>query len=115
MVDHELGEKEIISILALEYNSLRSHINARMSSIAQILAFAVSAAALVSKLQSNGNTAAAIVVVLGALGVALLSRDVAKAGKQVQHLEAEINRRANEKLLVWESELGGLTRNYYRY
>jgi len=43
----------------------------------------------------------------------LLWHDMVKAGKRVQQLETEINKRANEKLLIWENELGGISRGYW--
>jgi len=113
---NELGSKEKISILAMEYGSLRSDINARMSSMFQLSAIFVAIDALVLKPPSDTHMAkiAAAALFLALVGLGLLWHDMVKAGRRVQCLEAEINRRANEKLLIWETELGGLSRGYWR-
>lgn len=112
MSETERGNMDKISILALEYNSLRSDINSRMSSIFQVCAIYVAVLSFKQLFEKN-----AIVIVISsvfAIGLYFLCNDIYKAGKRVQRLEADINRRANEKLLMWESELGGLTRGYWR-
>ncbi len=116
MSEHVLSEKEKISILALEYSSLRGDINARMSSMFQLSAIFVTIVALVVKLPDNGNVITIIAGAFGLLlvGLGLLWHDIVKVGKRVQSIEKEINQRAKEKLLIWESELGGLSRGYWR-
>jgi ABC-type transport system involved in Fe-S cluster assembly fused permease/ATPase subunit len=115
MSEIQIGDKEKISILAMEYSSLRSDVNARMSSMFQLSAVFFGVAALMFQ-QSFGVrvvviTALALVAFL--IGLGLLWHDIVKAGRRVQQLEAEINRRASEKLLVWETELGGLSHGYW--
>lgn len=115
MSEMQIGDKEKISILALEYSSLRSDINARMSSMFQLSAVVVAVVALMLH-QSSGTR----VVIISAfalfaffIGLGLLWHDMVKAGRRVQQLEAEINRRASEKLLIWETELGGISHGYW--
>ena len=111
--ESHIAEKEKISILALEYSSLRSDINARMSSMFQLSAVFVAIAALTFQL-SSGVRLVVIASSAFLIGLGLLWHDIVKAGRRVQQLEVEINRRASEKLLIWESELGGLSHGYWR-
>lgn len=114
MVKIQIGDKEKVSILALEYSSLRSGINARMSNMFQLSAVFVGVAVLMFR-QSFGVRAVVITALVVAffIGLGLLWHDILKAGRRVQQLETEINRRASEKLLVWETELGGLSHGYW--
>ncbi|HXH94614.1 MAG TPA: hypothetical protein VNN25_23765 [Thermoanaerobaculia bacterium] len=116
MSEPQLGDKETIDILALEYNSLRGHINARMSSMFQLAAVFVASAALLFRqsIETPVLVTEGIVLVAFGIGLWLLWHDMVKAGRRVQQLETEINRRANEKLLIWESELGGISHGYWR-
>ena len=85
------------------------------ASIFQLSAVFVAVAALMFQ-QSSGVR---VIVITGLalvaffIGLGLLWHDIVKAGKRVQQLEAEINRRASEKLLVWETDLGGLSHGYW--
>ena len=101
-------DKEKISILAMEYGSLRGHINARISSVVQLIAVSVAIAALFPRSFAAHIIIIVVIIVLVLSVFALLVQDIIKAGKQVQFLEAKINLCANEKLLIWETELGGL-------
>ena len=115
MSESQIAEKEKISILALEYSSLRSDINARMSSMFQLSAVFVAIAALTFQLSSGVRLVviASSAFIAFLIGLGLLWHDIVKAGRRVQQLEVEINRRASEKLLIWESELGGLSHGYW--
>jgi hypothetical protein len=54
-------------------------------------------------------------VVVGTLYcVRLITYDVMNAATRVRELEAELNRRAGEKLILWESERGGLNAGYWQ-
>lgn len=101
-------DKEKISILAMEYGSLRGHINARISSIVQLIAVSVAIAALFPRPFAAHIIIIEVIIVLVLSVFVLLVLDIIEAGKQVQRLEAKINLCANEKLLIWETELGGL-------
>ena len=109
MNESQIGEKEKITILGWEYSSLRSEINVRNASIYQVAA--VFAAVMAWMLQQNFGPRAFIAAFLAIAGfgtcVWFLARDSIKASMRVQDLEDEINRRASEKLLIWENELGG--------
>jgi hypothetical protein len=43
----------------------------------------------------------------------LITYDIMNAAKRVRELEIEINKRAGEKLLLWETERGGLNPSYW--
>lgn len=116
MSDPQIGEKEKITILTLEYNSLRSHINARVTSMFQLGAVFIALATLLLKQASDTNSflIMSLLIASAIIGLFILWHDMANAGRRVQQLETEINRRAKEKLLIWENELGGLTKGYWR-
>jgi hypothetical protein len=111
MTNGDIGAKEHIQILLAEYNSLRSEINARMSSVYQVVA--ITAVVAVWLLQQRFGMRLYLGVAAAAVGLALcawaLMRDCVRAALRVKQLEREINRRAGEHLLVWESEWGGQT------
>jgi len=117
MSEDQLGPKEKIAILALEYTSLRSEINVRMSSIYQVVAVfaAVSAWMLQQPLGWHLLLAGCMATIGFATCIWFLARDSIKAAIRVQELEFEINKRAGEKLLIWESELGGLPHGYWQF
>jgi hypothetical protein len=109
MTDSGIGEKEQIQILLAEYSSLRSEINSRITSVYQVAAIAAVAAAWL--LQQTLGARFFIGVALTIIGLSLcawvLIRDCIRASIRVQELEKEINRRAGDRLLVWETEWGG--------
>jgi hypothetical protein len=117
MAEEQLGQKEKIAILALEYNTLRAEIIARTTSIYTVVSVigAVAIWALHEPMNDKvywGGGAAA--VGFAACGW-FLARDIIKATMRVQDLESEINKRAGAKLLIWESELGGLPHGYLQF
>jgi len=116
MAEEALGDKERIQILLAEYNSLRGEINARVSNAYQVSA--ITAGAIAWFLQQPIGPKALAGAGIGVIGILIsawfIFRDCFKAGLRVQQLETEINRRAGEKLLVWENELGGLAAGYWQ-
>ena len=98
-------DKEKISILAMEYGSLRGHINARISSIVQLIAVSVAIAALFPRPFAAHIIIIEVIIVLVLSVFVLLVLDIIEAGKQVQCLEAKINLCANEKLLIGKRSL----------
>jgi hypothetical protein len=117
MAEDQIGQKEKITILGLEYNALRSEINARTSSIYQVVG--ILAAVTVWALTQSLNAGLIGGLALAVIGIAtcawFLTRDIVKASFRVQDLEREINRRAGETLLVWENEFGGLGHGYFQF
>jgi hypothetical protein len=115
MVD--LGEKEKTQILLNEYTSLRSEINARISNAFQVAAISAGALAVCLQVQMNTSTqkgvmllivCAFIVCATTAILLWIIFHNFFNAVLRVQVLEREVNRRADEELLIWENKRGGL-------
>jgi O-antigen/teichoic acid export membrane protein len=105
--------KNATQILLAEYNSLRSEINARVSNAFQVVAIASTAAVAWVFTSSKADPllikiAAPAFIVIILICIWFTFRDFYKAGLRVRELEAAINKLAKKKLLVWETELGGL-------
>ena len=110
-----LGPKDRITILLSEYTALRAEIVARTGYGFQLTA--VGAAGLTwafTEAFKNSSWHAWGVLTLIAAAITLGScvnvRDLKKAANRVKALEHEINSRAGEHLLIWETLSGPLTR-----
>ncbi|MGA2542308.1 MAG: hypothetical protein ABSG78_12205 [Verrucomicrobiota bacterium] len=103
------SEKDKISILLHEYDTLRQEILARTNHGWQLIA--VGAALFVwliqAKPDSNFWVGFVAVVLAILLGAWTTFGNIAKVAKRVEELEREINFRAGEELLVWEMRHGG--------
>jgi len=112
----ELGEKERIQILLAEYTSLRSEVNSRISSSYQVVGIGTALIAWLLQQQIGPRFWIGVcVIVAGALYCGrVITYDAMNAAKRVRELEAELNNRAGEKLIFWETERGGLNANYWR-
>lgn len=108
--EEEIGQREKLQILLAEYTSLRSEINSRISSTYS--AVAVLILLIVFVLQQNVGFKFYIGLFIAVVGTGICGRilayDTFSAARRVQEIEAEVNRRAKEKLLIWETERGGL-------
>jgi hypothetical protein len=111
----DLGQKEKIQILLSEYSTLRSEILIRTGYGFQVFMFGFAIVTWLLK-ESLTDHRWYIWVVLGvtvvAFGIAVRvnSRELSRAAHRVKELEHEINSRADEHLLVWETLSGVLTR-----
>jgi hypothetical protein len=117
MAETGIGEREKIQILLSEYSSLRSEINSGISSSYQVVSIGTFLMAWLLQQQEIGPRfwiGVCIIVVGASYCGRLLAYDVVNAATRVQELESEINRRAGEKLLLWENERGGLNLSYWR-
>lgn len=112
----DIGEREKVQVLLAEYTALRNESNARISS-SYVVGGAI-AMVIVWLLQQPISMSWGIAFVIALLGFGycarVLSFDAVNAAVRVRELEGEINRRVGEKLLVWESERGGLNPGYWR-
>lgn len=112
----DIGEREKLQVLLAEYTALRSETNARISS-SYVVAGAI-AMVIVWLLQQPIGVSWGIALFIAVVGFAycarVLSFDAVNAAVRVRELEREINRRVGEKLLIWESERGGLNAGYWR-
>jgi hypothetical protein len=110
-MDTQLDEKEKTNILLSEYNSLRTEVNERISNAFQVAAISVTGLALCFQIQMADSTRVNALLIVG-IGAAFLLwiifHNFLNAGLRVQELERDINKRASEKLLIWENERGGL-------
>jgi hypothetical protein len=115
MEQETLGAKEKIQILLTEYTSLRTELNARISSM--YVGAGWSTVAIIWLLQQSNSYSLWIGSLVWGIGAAycarILSFDLANAARRVREIELEVNRRAGERLLIWESERGGLNRSYW--
>ena len=118
MADGTIGDKEKVQILLAEYTSLRAEINSRISSAYTVVSIA---AGFIGWLLTHQDydlrfwTGALTVTVGATICGWLVGRDCVNAGRRVQELEKEINTRADETLLVWENERGGLAAGYWQF
>jgi hypothetical protein len=112
----EIGQKERIQILLAEYESLRSEMNARVSSSYTVAGIAT--ALIVFLIQQPLGSEFCIGLFVAVVGAAycgrMLSYDARNASRRVREIEIDINKRVDEKLLVWETERGGLTASYWK-
>jgi hypothetical protein len=112
----EIGQKEKIQILLAEYASLRSEINARISSSYTVTG--IGTALVIFVIQQPLGPAFWIGLFMIVVGVMycgrLLGYDATNAARRVRQIELDINNRVGERLLVWETERGGLNASYWR-
>ena len=104
-----------VQILLHEYASLRTEIFHRTGHLLQLITVG---GALFLWLMSRPidrrfwiSLIAAVVVV--GLFSWFIHRDIEKAAERLRQLEKDINKRAGEDLLVWETHWGGAVRGYF--
>jgi hypothetical protein len=112
----ELGERERVQILLAEYASLRSETNSRIASMYQSGGWAAAITLWFLTQEFNLRLVIGLVIGLTAIiyAIRMLSFDLVNAAHRVRQLEQEINRRAGTNLMVWESELAGLNKEYWK-
>lgn len=112
----DLSQKDRIQILLSEYSALRSEILGRTGFGFQLAAIAAAVITwLLRESLQNPLWYLWVVVIVGfvaAFGIAIFVnvRDLTRAANRVKELEHEINSRAGEHLLIWETLSGVLTR-----
>lgn len=108
-----LTEKDKIHILLQEYNTLRSELVSNQSKQFQLVALFGVLVSLILSRPIAGRWLAVLVgaVVLVCLGL-LVIRHTRRLVRRVIELEGEINRRAGEELLVWESRWGAVVTGF---
>lgn len=113
----KLSEKDKIQILLQEYGTLRSELVSNGNRQFQIAALAgvLFTLTLSRPIERRFWIATLIgVIALCYFGVAMI-RDIRRLARRVSELEAEINRRAGEELLIWKSRWGaGVTGFVFR-
>jgi hypothetical protein len=111
--NEKVSAPQKITILLAEYNTLRTEvITARIEVTKAIgLIFGVLAGSSIFSGRLVGSpwlSFLGIVLAVGYLGVAILwtSKNTESFTARLRELEEEINRRAGERLLVWETDYG---------
>jgi hypothetical protein len=108
--DQGVGEREKIQIQLSEYNTLRSEILTRTNHGFQIASIGIALAGLLlQKKEFDWPFWVALIILIVGIGTLLLFTIgiIGQAARQVQKLEASVNRRAGEILISWETVYGG--------
>jgi ABC-type multidrug transport system fused ATPase/permease subunit len=110
-----MDESQKITVLLYEYNSLRTELISRYT--AQFQSIAALAIVLIGLITLGGNrgfSCAIILLIAGAIVVYLLvllwiDIDIARLSREVRRIEADVNNRAGETLMRWETQraIGG--------
>jgi hypothetical protein len=110
-----MPEEEKIKILLAEYTGLRSEIVARTGHGFQVSGFAVTALSLLASQSVNWRTILVFVfIMLFLTGAGILTiRDAWRAVARTRQIEEDVNKRAGENLLVWETLWGSAPRNSF--
>jgi hypothetical protein len=100
----DFSSVEKVRILLAEHSALRSEIVARMGHVFQVAAVGATGVAILIGLNKLPSLYAILAILL-VLAVALwfISRDIWKAAERLREIEIDINDRAGEDLLVWEN------------
>ena len=105
----QLGQAEKVRILLHEYATLRAEILARIGHMYPL--GAASAALFFWLLARPFNFWLWLAFIASLIVVTyfywLISRDIKKAARRLRELEHDINERAGETLLIWETKWGG--------
>jgi hypothetical protein len=110
----KVSDKDKIQILLQEYNTLRSELVSNGSKQFQLVALAGVLVSLILGRPIEKGLWVATLVGVGALfclGVMVI-RHTRRLVRRVIELETEINRRAGEELLVWESRWGAVVTGF---
>ena len=99
----EEGQK--IPILLAEYNSLRTETIIRTGHGFQIAGFSITALTIWAAEETTGKTWLALAAIIGVLAAAgwFTLREITQATRRIREIERDINARAGEDLLVWET------------
>jgi hypothetical protein len=109
------SQEERVKILLQEYVSLRSETLTRTTNLYQLLAFSAVLFVWIMGQSSNDHFWVAFfsVLLVFLFFFRLISRDIDKAATRLRELEQDINHRAGETLLVWETRWGGAVAGYW--
>ena len=107
-----MSEFEKIAILLHEYDTLRNEILERHASLVAfyvILTLMVSYAITLlwrDRANISGRILLVLVVAIFAIVTLVFNADTVRAAKRIRQIETEVNARAGEVLLRWETEWG---------
>lgn len=119
MVDTVVTESQKIDILLHEYDALRDEIGGRTRDGFNLFAITVALAVGLTLLYSNAHAILVLCIgVLGGLVFAVAAKEtffrIGRAAERLRQIEASINERAGERILVWESDWGAAKRGWFR-
>lgn len=99
-------ESEKVRILLAEYQSTQSRLVARTGHALQFAGFCITAVSVWTTQPSSPRAflTLALILVVAAIGSLFIMRDIGRASRRVREIEADVNRRAGEELLVWQSK-----------
>jgi len=111
-----IGEKDKITILLHEYDTLRQEIVNRMNNGFQLLAVCAVLLTLLFQAKSTVMIVVGICVLIAVIVFGLWTTfgNINNAAARLRELEADTNTRAGEKLLIWESECAGALTGWWR-
>lgn len=113
---NSISQEEKIKILLQEYATLRQEIIARISHGYQIMSVGTVLFAWIFITKTQGIPfwlAFVIALIIFLFAVWFILRDINKAAERIRELETEINSRAGEELLVWESRWGSAVTGFW--
>ncbi len=113
----QISTEEKIKILLCEYATLRQEIIARTGHGFQLMSVGSVVLAWVISTQTRRSLfwpGVAIALTFFLVAAWFTLRDIKRAATRIQELEKDINRRAGEELLVWESKWGGVVTGFWR-
>ncbi len=106
-----LKDPEKVQVLLHEYDSLRTEITHRTNNMYQVAA--IGGAVFVWFVSRPINIGSLVSLTVSAIILFLffwfIRKDTYKAAKRLRQLEKDINRRAGEELLLWETKYGAAT------
>lgn len=115
LTQERFGEEEKVKILLQEYATLRSEILTRTTNLYQLIAIGawLFVWTMGQSLSARFWVALFTAVLIVSFFYRLISRDIDKAATRLRELEQDINFRAGEALLVWETRWGGAVTGHW--
>lgn len=101
-------EIEKVRVLLVEYSGLRAEVTARTTHGFQLLAIGVTAASLLVAFSDKASpvlafSAAGVIALFFIIAAHFTLRDIYRAAARLKEIELDVNDRAGEDLMTWES------------
>jgi hypothetical protein len=104
-----MAEDQKIALLLVEHKTLRDEIIARTNHGYQLITFGSSGVAILVSLSEKTHlllvTTSALICIL-IVACFFMKRDISKASARIREIEADVNQRVGEDILVWENLWG---------